>query len=99
VYCAPPSGGFVQRTGRRPGRGGTTYSSFVLSDYDNDTLTEIGTVSRDEVFELHAHADHAPLHPDDVAPQGVSKRVSQAWAFQFGYIIALIQATENESSK
>ena len=43
--------------------------------------------------------DHAPLHPDDVAPQGVSKRVSQAWAFQFGYIIALIQAAENESSK
>ena len=43
--------------------------------------------------------DHAPRHPDDVAPKGVSNRVSQAWAFQFGYIIALIQAVENESSK
>ena len=43
--------------------------------------------------------DHAPHHPDDVAPEGVSKRVRQAWAFQFGYIIALIQALENESSQ
>jgi predicted dehydrogenase len=43
--------------------------------------------------------DHAPLHQDDVAPEGVTKRVSQAWAFQFGYIIALIQAAENESAQ
>ena len=41
--------------------------------------------------------DHAPRHPDDTAPEGVSSRVTQAWAFQFGYIIALIQAVENES--
>lgn len=36
--------------------------------------------------------DHAPYHPDDVAPEGVSSRVNQAWAFQYGYIIAMIQA-------
>ena len=42
--------------------------------------------------------DHAPRHPDDTAPEGVSSRVTQAWAFQFGYIIALIQAVENELS-
>ena len=231
TFCVlrPPSG-LVQRTGRRPGRGGTTYSSFVLSEYDNETLTEVGTVSRDEVFERAAYfleriipvaeeykiqmachlndppapvlngvekwnwpvfeglkrfselvdspyhgfnfccgvaaeglenpaeelpeivkyfaeknkifnvhfrnikgglhdfyetwpdegdvnmyqlvkilheadypymlmPDHAPLHPDDVAPEGVTKRVSQAWAFQFGYIIALIQAARNENPK
>ena len=40
--------------------------------------------------------DHAPYHPDDIASEGVSNRVSQAWAFQFGYIIALIQAAKNE---
>ena len=40
--------------------------------------------------------DHAPHHPDDRPPDGVSSRVTQAWAFQFGYIIALIQALENE---
>ena len=36
--------------------------------------------------------DHAPNHPDDKSPLGGSGRVSQAWAFQFGYIIAMIQA-------
>jgi mannonate dehydratase len=35
--------------------------------------------------------DHAPGHPDDVA-QGGYGRVRHAWAFQFGYIIAMIQA-------
>ncbi len=42
--------------------------------------------------------DHAPHHPDDVPPEGVSGRVRQGWAFQFGYIIALIQAVGQESS-
>ena len=41
--------------------------------------------------------DHAPRHPDDVSPKGVSRRVNQGWAFQFGYIIALIQALETEA--
>ena len=35
--------------------------------------------------------DHAPSHPDDVAPDGASPRVTQGWAFQFGYIISVIQ--------
>ena len=43
--------------------------------------------------------DHAPLHPDDMAPEGVSGRVRQGWAFQFGYIKALIQAVNKEASK
>jgi mannonate dehydratase len=38
--------------------------------------------------------DHAPLHPDDVAPKGLSGRVRQGWAFQFGYIIAMIRAVQ-----
>ena len=40
--------------------------------------------------------DHAPGHPEDQAPAGVTSRVNQAWAFQFGYIIAFIQALEHE---
>ena len=229
VLRAEGGGGLVQRTGRRPGRGGTTYSSFVLSEYDNETLSEAGIVSRDEAFEratymleriipvaeeykvqmachlndppapvlngvekwnwpvfeglkrfgelvdspchgfnfccgvaaeglenpadelpeivkyfaerkkifnvhfrnirgglhdfyetwpdegdvnmyqiaknLHAAGypymlmpDHAPHHPDDVAPEGGSRRATQAFAFQYGYITALIQAVESESS-
>ncbi|MBT3341561.1 MAG: hypothetical protein HN712_26995 [Gemmatimonadetes bacterium] len=39
--------------------------------------------------------DHSPLHPDDVNPPGVSGRVRQGWAFQFGYIIAMIRAVQD----
>lgn len=230
VLRAEGGGGLVQRTGRRPGRGGSTYSSFVLSEYDNETLSEAGVVSRDEAFERAAYLlervipvaeeyevqmachlndpptpllngvekwnwpvfeglkrfselvdspyhgfnfccgvaaeglenpaeelpqivkyfaerkkifnvhfrnirgglhdfyetwpdegdvnmyqlaktlhdagypymlmpDHAPHHPDDTTPEGTSNRMSQAWAFQFGYITALIQAVENESPR
>lgn len=229
VLRAGDTGGLVQRTARKPGRGGTTYSTFVLEEYDNEKRYAAGDVSRDECFERAAYyleriipvaesnkiqmachlndppapilngvekwnwpvfdglkrfselvdspyhgfnfccgvaaegledpakelppivkyfaerkkifnvhfrnirgglhnfsetwpdegdvnmyelvkvlheanypymlmPDHAPLHPDDKAPDGVTRRVSQAWAFQFGYIIALIQAAENESA-
>ena len=50
-----PSGGLVQRTRRRTGRGGSTYSSFELSEYDNETLTEAGRVNRNEVFDRAAY--------------------------------------------
>ena len=43
-------------------------------------------------------ADDAPSHPDGQAPEGVSGRVNQAWAFQFGYILAMIQAVKKESA-
>ncbi|MBT4138335.1 MAG: TIM barrel protein [Candidatus Latescibacteria bacterium] len=228
VLRADGAGGGVQRTARKSGRGGSTYSTFVLSEYDNDKRYAAGDVSRDECFERAAYyverimpvaeankiqmachlnhpptqvlngvekwnwpvfdglkrfselvdspyhgfnfccgvaseglenpadelppiikyfaerkkifnvhfrnirgglnnfsetwpdegdvnmyqivkvlheagypymlmPDHAPHHADDVAPDGFTRRVSQAWAFQFGYIIALIQAAENES--
>ena len=49
-----------------------------------------------EMWEEMGHNKIAPYHPDEIASEGVSLRVSQAWAFQFGYIIALIQAAKNE---
>ena len=55
VTADSPGGNLVQRTGRRPGRGGSTYSSFVLSEYDNETLTAAGVIGRDEVFERAAY--------------------------------------------
>ena len=35
--------------------------------------------------------DHAPKHPDDKPIQGASDRATAGWAFQFGYIISVIQ--------
>ena len=229
ILDAEGGSGLIQRTGRTPGRGGTSFSTFKLGEYDNNRLYEVGVVSREEAFERAAYflerampvaeecdvqlachlddppapvmngvekwdwpvfeglkrfselvdspyhgfnfccgvaaeglenpaeelppivkyfaerkkifnvhfrnirgglhdfhetwpdegdvnmyeiakalheggypymlmPDHAPRHPDDVAPEGASGRVTQAWAFQFGYIIAMIQAVENASS-
>ena len=54
------------------------------------TLHDVG-------YEYMLMPDHAPSHPDDKAPEGVSGRVCQAWAFQFGYLIAMIQAVAKKN--
>ncbi len=41
----------VPRTGRRPGRGGASYSSFVYDGAKQDALTEAGPVSADMMWE------------------------------------------------
>ena len=41
--------------------------------------------------------DHSPGHPDDPPHPEGSGRVRQGWAFQFGYIRALIQAVTKEA--
>ena len=43
--------GTFARTARTPGRGGSTYSTFRLEEYDNEVVGEAGRVSREEVFE------------------------------------------------
>ena len=55
VLRADGAGGGVQRTARKSGRGGSTYSTFVLSEYDNDKRYAAGDVSRDECFERAAY--------------------------------------------
>src|SRR4029077_18919772 len=41
----------VVRTGRRPGRGSASYSSFVYDEAKQDSLTEAGLVSADMMWE------------------------------------------------
>src|SRR5262249_6932564 len=41
----------VVRTGRRPGRGGASYSSFVYDPAEQNTLTEAGPVSEEMMWE------------------------------------------------
>ena len=44
-----------QRTESTSGRGGSRYSTFDFSKYDNETLSEAGEVSREEAFDRIAY--------------------------------------------
>lgn len=76
-------------------RGGLNDFSETWPDEGDVNMYELVKVLHDAGYEYMLMPDHAPHHPDDVAPEGVSGRVRQAWTFQFGYIIALIQAVKN----
>ena len=44
-----------QRTAATLGRGGVSYSTFAMSEYDNETLSEAGVVSREEAIARAAY--------------------------------------------
>jgi mannonate dehydratase len=60
-------------------------------------MYKLAKVFRDVEYPYMLMPDHAPSHPDDTSPPGIPGRVSPAWSFQFGYIIALIQAVNSET--
>ena len=73
-------------------RGGLHNFQEVWPDEGDVDMYKVAQVLADVGYPYMLMPDHAPHHPDDVSPPGVSGRVRQGWAFQFGYIIALIQA-------
>ena len=77
-------------------RGGLHNFQEVWPDEGHLDMHTVAQTLRDVEYPYMLMPDHAPGHPDDPAPPGVSGRVRQAWAFQFGYIIALIQAVNSE---
>ena len=77
-------------------RGGLHNFQEVWPDEGHLDMHKVAQTLRDVEYPYMLMPDHAPGHPDDPAPPGVSGRVRQAWAFQFGYIIALIQAVNSE---
>ena len=77
-------------------RGGLHDFQEVWPDEGHLDMHKVAQTLRDVEYPYMLMPDHAPGHPDDPAPPGVSGRVRQAWAFQFGYIIALIQAVNSE---
>ena len=77
-------------------RGGLHNFQEVWPDEGHLDMHRVAQTLRDVEYPYMLMPDHAPGHPDDPAPPGVSGRVRQAWAFQFGYIIALIQAVNSE---
>ena len=78
-------------------RGGLHKFQEVWPDEGNVDMYKLAKVFRDVDYPYMLMPDHAPGHPDDTSPLGVSGRVSPAWTFQFGYIIALIQAVNSEA--
>jgi len=77
-------------------RGGLYNFQEVWPDEGDVDMYKLVKVFRDVEYPYMLMPDHAPGHPDDRAPPGVSGRVSPAWSFQFGYIKALIQAANSE---
>ena len=76
-------------------RGGLHNFQEVWPDEGDLDMYKVAQTLRDVDYPYMLMPDHAPSHPDDTAPAGTSGRVCQAWAFQFGYIIALIQAVNS----
>ncbi|MFT5085958.1 MAG: mannonate dehydratase [Candidatus Latescibacterota bacterium] len=78
-------------------KGGLHNFQEVWPDEGDLDMHEIARTLHDVGYPYMLMPDHAPGHPDDVPPAGASGRVRQAWAFQFGYIIAMIQVINKEA--
>ncbi|MFB3041859.1 MAG: mannonate dehydratase, partial [Candidatus Poribacteria bacterium] len=78
-------------------RGGLHNFQEVWPDEGDVDMYKLAKVLRDVEYPYMLMPDHAPFHRDDTPPSKTSGRVRQAWSFQFGYIIALIQAVNSEA--
>ena len=78
-------------------RGGRYDFMEVWPDEGDGDMHQLAQIFHRTGYPYMLMPDHAPKHPDDEAPEGVSNRVRQGWAFQFGYIRAMIQAVDGES--
>jgi mannonate dehydratase len=79
-------------------RGGLHDFVEVWPDEGDVNMHQLAKIFHKTGYPYMLMPDHAPLHPDDVAPEGVSSRVRQGWAFQFGYIRAMIQAVTDSDT-
>ena len=74
-------------------RGGLNNFLEVYPDEGDVDMYKLAKVFKEVEYPYMLMPDHAPKHPDEVG----SGRVRHAWAFQFGYIKALIQAVNSEA--
>ena len=77
-------------------RGGLHNFQEVWPDEGDVDMYKLARVFRDVGYPYMLMPDHAPSHPDDRAPEGLPGRISPSWAFQFGYIQALLQVVFSE---
>lgn len=73
-------------------RGGLHCFQEVWPDEGDVDMFRLAKVLRDVDYPYMLMPDHAPGHADDRPIAGGSGHTTPAYAFQFGYIIALIQA-------
>ncbi|MFH1571746.1 MAG: mannonate dehydratase, partial [Gemmatimonadota bacterium] len=73
-------------------RGGLHRFQEVWPDEGDVDMYRVAKVLKEVGYPYMLMPDHAPNHPDDKPQVPGSGRTRQAWAFQFGYIIAMIQA-------
>ena len=78
-------------------RGGLHDFQEVWPDEGDVDMHQVAEVLHETGYPYMLMPDHAPNHPDDKPPEGVSGRVSHAWAFQFGYIAAMIQVVSKKT--
>ncbi len=78
-------------------KGGLHHFQEVWPDEGDVDMYKLAQVFRDVEYPYMLMPDHAPGHPDDPPHPEGSGRVRQAWAFQFGYIIALVQAVNAQN--
>jgi len=76
-------------------RGGFNDFVEVWPDEGDVDMFELARIFHRTGYPYMIMPDHSPLHPDDQPPEGGSGRVRQGWAFQFGYIIAMLQAVRS----
>ncbi len=77
-------------------RGGLHHFQEVWPDEGDIDMYKLAQIFREVEYPYMLMPDHAPGHPDDIPSPGGSGRACQAWAFQFGYIIALVQAVNSQ---
>ena len=75
-------------------KGGLHNFQEVWPDEGDVDMYTVARILHERDYPYMLMPDHSPLHPDDQPLAGVSGRVRQAWAFQFGYIIAMIRAVK-----
>ena len=77
-------------------KGGLHKFQEVWPDEGDVDMYELAEIFHEVGYPYMLMPDHAPGHPDDPPASGGTGRNCQAWAFQFGYIIALIQAVTRD---
>ena len=80
-------------------RGGLHDFQEVWPDEGDVDMLKVAKTLYESGYPYMLMPDHAPSHPDDKPSPGGTDRVRQAWAFQFGYIIAVIQAVQKAAGQ